>query len=123
MDSKCLPVEMLESMKESSEDIDCHLYYCIKCFRLTEQVNAAYIEAFEAEEREVDEGNRKRLAESGKAEFLLLLGVLGAPHLNEKEVVNFNLSPEVFEPEIRHYLFDHLADCFCLGGTMQESFI
>ena len=32
--------------------------------------------------------------------------------MNEKEVVNFNLSPEVFEPEILHYLFDHLADCF-----------
>ena len=86
--------------------------FSIKSFRLAEQVNPAYIDAYEADEREANEKTRKRYQESGKAEFLVLLAILGRRHLNEKEVVNFNLSTESFEPEILHHLINHLTDCF-----------
>ena len=91
MDSVCLPVEILESMKESSEDIDCHLYYCIKCFRLTEQVNPAYIEAFETEEREVDGRKLKTLSGVGKSRISFTAGGYGIASTERKRGCQFQL--------------------------------
>jgi len=108
----CLIPQQIRQLAAHDIDVNCHLYFCVRCYRLVQEKNPEYLNLFENTEKEWERKFRLMSNTADKDFFLYQITRFGLIHLSDREIVDFNFLEEEFDPEYLICIYEHLAECF-----------